>query len=67
MSWTYQYDDEIDVTTIYYKDDKIGDVDGEITSWRAGMPLGEAKQIIKNAVDDPVIVDLLYGFSEVGE
>ena len=67
MTWTYQYDDESDETTIYHNDEKIGTFDGRITSWMSGLPMGDAKEIIKQAVDDPMIVDLLYGFSERDE
>ena len=65
--WQYNYDDESDETAIYYEGDKIGTVDGQITSWRSGLPKGEAREIIKNAVDDPMVVDLLYSFSEIQE
>ena len=65
--WEYEYDSETDKTTIYWDDDKIGTVDEEITSWRSGLPKGEAREIIKNAVDDPMVVDLLYDFSEIQE
>ena len=65
MSWEYQYNEDDDVTTIYHNDEKIGTLSGRIDSWRSGMPVGEAEKIIKDAVDDPMIVDLLYGFSKV--
>ena len=61
--WTYHYDLDDDVTHIYHGDNKIGSVEGEITSWKSGMPTNEARELIKDAVDEPMIVDLLYGFS----
>ena len=67
MSWSYHYDGDDDVTHIYHNDNKIGSVGGEITSWQSGMPTGEAKQLIKESVDDPMVVDLLYGFSKHDE
>ena len=67
MSWTHHYDDEADKTTIRYDDDDLGTVDGRLTSFSAGMPTGEAREIIKEAVDDPMVIDLLYGFSEDDE
>jgi len=67
MSWEYQYNQDDDVTTIYHNGEKIGTLTGRINSWRSGMPAGEAKEIVKSAVDDPMLVDLLYGFSEVDE
>ena len=63
--WTCEYNEDNDETAIYHDGTKIGQIDGRITSWIAGMPQGEAKDIIKNAVDDPMIVDLLYGFDEI--
>ena len=65
--WQYNYDAEKGETTIYHEDEKIGTFEGRITSWKAGVPTGEAREIIKNAVDDPMVVDLLYGFEEIEE
>ena len=67
MSWTYKYDPEEDETTIYYKNEEKGRIDGQITRWKSRMPQGDAKEIIKEAVDDPIIVDILYGFEEIAE
>jgi len=64
MSWEYEYDSENDETKIKYNGRHMGVVNSKITSWRSGMPLGDAKEIIKDAVDDPMVVDLLYGFSK---
>ena len=62
--WTYKYNEDTDETEIKHNGDVAGVIDGQITSWRSGMPVGEAKEIIKDAVDEPMIVDLLYGFSK---
>lgn len=67
MTWAYQYNEDDDTTTIYHNDEKIGTLTGRINSWKSGMPVGEAKEIIKSAVDDPMILDLLYGFVERDE
>ena len=66
MSWTYQYDEDKDETTIRHNSKDIGVIDGQINSWRGGMPI-EAKSVVKDAVDDSMVVDLLYGFEEIHE
>jgi len=65
--WEYKHDFEDDETIIYYDGNEVGSVDGKINSWRNGYPSGTAREVIKKEVDDPMIVDLLYGFSEVDE
>ena len=67
MTWEYEYDAETDETIIYWNGEKQGVVDGEITSWIGGYPRGEAREVIRNAVDDPAVVDLLYGFEKIRE
>ena len=65
--WEYKHDAEDDKTLIYHDGVKVGSVDGKINSWTNGYPSDNAREVIKKAVDDPMIVDLLYGFSELEE
>ena len=65
MPWQYAYDDDENETTVYYSDNKIGVVDGKLTEWKNGVPSGDVENLIKKAVDDPMVVDLLYGFEEI--
>ena len=67
MTWTYNYDNDKDETTIRYDGEDLGKIEGRLNSFRGGIPTGEARKIIKEAVDDPMIVDLLIGFSETDE
>ena len=67
MTWTYQYDEYADETEIYYDDDIVGTIDGEITSWSGRLPTGDSKEIVLDAVENPMTASLLYGFEEIRE
>jgi len=60
MSWTTDYNKEDDVTIIKYNQSEIGRVDGRIAKSN-GLPI-EGRDIIKSHVNNPEIVDLIYGF-----
>jgi len=67
MTWKYKYDEEVDKTKIYYGENEIGTIEGKITKWHNGLPKGDAKRIINNAVGDDKLIDLLYGFVEISD
>ena len=67
MTWKYKYKKDEDVTEIYFSDEKIGHLKGEITSWSGRLPRGEAKEIVLSAVSDPMTASLLYGFDKIRE
>ena len=73
MSWTYEYDEGSDETTIYWHDDEQATIDGQITSWANGYPatdkareaVAEAVQSAENPDRIRMQFDFNYGFSEI--
>ena len=65
--WTYKYNKDTDETQIKYNDETIGIIDGKITSWTGQMPKGDAKEIVLDAVENPMTASLLYGFEKIRE
>lgn len=71
MNWTYQYDAEADETTIYWDGQVKGTLTGEITEWRNGYPLGDARTVVADAIQGSGTPDRIrmqydfnYGFEE---
>lgn len=69
--WEYHYDETADETTIYWDNGEQGSVDGKITSWLNGYPLGEAREAVAEAIQSAgtperirMQYDFNYGFSE---
>jgi len=65
--WKYRYLNEKDVTEIYWQDEKVGSFEGQITEWIGMLPGADAKDVILNAVENPMTASLLYGFEEIRE
>lgn len=71
MSWNYEYVENDDVTEIYWNGQQQTSVDGEISSFVRGYPVGDAKiailEAIKNADESDkveMLFDLNYGISQ---
>ena len=71
MTWTYEYDGADGETTIYWDGVEQGAVQGEITRWRNGYPMGDAREVVVNAIQEAGTPDRIrmqydfnYGFSE---
>ena len=72
MTWQFEYDEDSDVTTLYWNDEEQGSVDGEITSWRNGYPASdEAREAVAEAIQGAgtperirMQFDFNYGFEE---
>ena len=72
MSWKYEYDEDADETTIYWEDAEQGSVDGQIKTWNAGCPLGNARGVVSDAIQSAdkserikMQFDLHYGFQKI--
>ena len=69
--WEYEYDESADETTIYWQNEEQASVDGKITGWQNGYPLGEAREVISQTIEGAgtperirMHFDLNYGFEE---
>ena len=70
--WEIDYDDENDVTAIYWDGDEKAVIDGKISHWKNDQPATkEARQAVAEAVQSAgtperirMQFDLNYGFSE---
>ena len=73
--WAYSYDENEDETAIYWDEDKVAVINGEITRWRDGYPAtDEAREAVAEAIQSAgtperirMQFDLNYGFSERDE
>ena len=59
--WSYNYDEGVDETVIYYDDEKVGSYDGDVGRVVDGIPI-KSKDIIRDFVDCNATFDLLFGF-----
>lgn len=70
MTWEYAYDDSEDETKIFYGGAIQGTVSGRIDEWRDGLPMGDARQVVADAIQTDTLntvqmqYELNYGFSE---
>ena len=74
MTWEYYHDQEADETIIYWSASEQGTVDGVIDHWRKGFPMGEAREVVGEAIQSAGTPDRIrmqydfnYGFSELTE
>ena len=73
--WEYNYDENEDGTSIYWNDQEMAVIDGEITRWRNGYPAtDEAREAVAQAIQDAgtperirMQFDLNYGFERRDE
>jgi len=70
MTWQYEYDEESNETTIYWEEYQAT-IDGKITRWKNGYPLGEAREALSDLIQEAGTPDRIrmqydfnYGFSE---
>jgi len=66
MSWEYQYDADADETTIYWNESEQGNLTGEITEWKNGYPVGKAKEVVADAIQNagtPERIRMQYDFN----
>ena len=66
MSWEFSYDADNNVTTIYWDGDEQGLIDGKITEWQNGYPMGEARNVVSDAIQSagtPDRIRMQYDFN----
>ena len=74
MTWEYHFDEVADETTIYWNDNEVGSIDGEIDQWRKGYPTGDAREVVFQAIQSADTSErnrmqfyFNYGFQEIRE
>ena len=70
MTWEYEYDEESNETTIYWGESQAT-IDGKITRWKNGYPLGEGREAVAGLIQEAGTPDRIrmqydfnYGFSK---
>ena len=70
MTWEYEYDEESNETTIYWEESQAT-IDGKITRWKNGYPLGEGREAVAALIQEAgtserirMQYDFNYGFSK---
>ena len=75
MTWEYEYDEEVDKTTIYWDGREQGSFPGRITKWRNGYPVTDkARETVAEAIQEAgtpertkMQYDLNYGFERIDQ
>jgi len=69
MTWVLEYDAGADETAVYWNGSKLKVIDGKITQFKRGVPVGKGRKVIEDLIKNAetskrvsMLYDLHFGF-----